>query len=122
MADISYSISVRIAKDNLDNVVNVSGVTASMSLTGLRSDTYTLSSNSVSISTANLGSVGLAYMRNLSTATASTASVGIVASGSYLPFASLRAGEAAVLRLASGANYEARGTAGARLRVDITEG
>lgn len=122
MADISYSISVRVSKDNLDNTVNVSGVTASMSLTGLRSDTYTLSSNAVSISTANLGSVGLAYMRNLSTATASTASIGIGGGGSYLPFASLRAGEAAVLRLASGTNYEAKGTAGARLRVDITEG
>lgn len=122
MADISYSISVRVSKDNLDNAVNVSGVTASMSLTGLRSDTYTLSSNAVSISTANLGSVGLAYMRNLSTATASTASIGIGGGGSYLPFASLRAGEAAVLRLASGTSYEAKGTAGARLRVDITEG
>lgn len=122
MADISYSVSVRISKDNLDNVVNVSGVTASMSLTGLRSDTYTLSSNSVSISTANLGSVGLAYMRNLSTATASTASIGIGGGGSYLPFASLRAGEVAVLRLAGGTNYEARGAAGTRLRVDITEG
>lgn len=122
MSDISYSISVRVSKDNLDNVVNVSGVTASMSLTGLRSDTYTLSSNAVSISTANLGAVGLAYMRNLSTHTASTASVGIGGGGSYLPFASLRAGEAAVLRLASGTNYEAKGTSGSRLRVDITEG
>lgn len=122
MSDISYSISVRVSKDNLDNVVNVSGVTASMSLTGLRSDTYTLSSNASSISTANLGAVGLSYMRNLSTHTASTASVGVNSGGSYIPFASLRAGEAAVLRLASGSSYEAKGTTGTRLRVDITEG
>lgn len=122
MADISYSISVRVSKDNLDNTVSVSGVTASMALTGLRSETYTLSSNSVSVSTANLGSVGIACLRNLSTHTASTASIGIGGGGSYLPFASLRAGEAAVLRLAGGTNYEARGTSGTRLRVDITEG
>lgn len=122
MADISYSISVRVSKENLETVSSASGITASMSLTGLRSDTYTLSSNAVSISTANLDSVGLAYMRNLSTSTASTASVGIGGGGSYLPFASLRAGEAAVLRLSSGTNYEAKGAPGTRLRVDITEG
>jgi hypothetical protein len=122
MADISYSVSLRVSKDNLDNTVNVSGVTASMNLTGLRSDTYTLSSTAVGLSTANLGAVGLAYMRNLSTHTASTCAIGIDAGGSFLSFATLRAGEVALLRLSSGTEYEAKGTTGTRLRVDITEG
>ena len=34
----------------------------------------------------------------------------------------LRAGEPAILRLSSGTTYQAKGGAGARLRVDITEG
>lgn len=122
MSDISYSMSIKVSKENLDSVISVSGVTAAMGLTGLRSDTYTLSSNASSISTSNLGVVGLAYMRNLSTHTASTASIGIAAGGSFLNFATLRAGEAAIFRLSTGTEYEAKGASGTRLRVDITEG
>ena len=122
MADISYSVTVKVDKDYLANTLNASGVTASMALTGLRSDTYTLSTSASSISTANLGSVGLGFMRNLSTATASTVQIGIEAAGSFISFATLRAGEPAVMRLSTGTQYQVRGTAGGRLRVDITEG
>ncbi len=122
MADINYSVSVKVEKGYLSNNVNVSGVTGSMALTGMRSDTYTLSTNASSISTANLGSVGLGFLRNLSTASASTVQIGIEAGGSFVSFATLRAGEPAVFRLSSGTAYQAKGTAGGRLRVDITEG
>lgn len=122
MADITYSMSLRISKDLLENSVSVNSVTSSMSLTGLRVDTYTLSSAASSISTANLGSVGLGFMRNLSTATASTVQIGIEAGGSFVSFATLRAGEPAMFRLSSGTSYQAKGSAGSRLRVDITEG
>ena len=122
MADISYSIAVKVDKDFLANNINANGVTASMALTGLKSDTYTLSTNASSISTANLGSVGLGFLRNLSTATAATVQIGIEAGGSFVSFATLRAGEPAVMRLSTGTQYQVRGTAGGRLRVDITEG
>lgn len=122
MADINYSISVKVEKGYLSNNVNVSGVTGSMALTGMRSDTYTLSTNASSISTANLGTVGLGFLRNLSTATASTVQIGIEAGGSFVSFATLRAGEPAVFRLSGGTAYQVKGTAGGRLRVDITEG
>ena len=122
MADISYSVSVRIAKGVLSNAVNVAGVTASMSQTGMLSQTLTLSTNAVSISTANLSSVGLAFLQNLSTHTAQTAAIGIEAGGSFVGFTTLRAGEPAVIRLTSGTTYQARGVAGSRIRVDITEG
>jgi hypothetical protein len=122
MADISYSVAVKVDKDFLANNINANGVTASMALTGLKSDTYTLSTNASSISTANLGTVGLGFLRNLSTATAATVQIGIEAGGSFVSFATLRAGEPAVMRLSTGTQYQVRGTAGGRLRVDITEG
>lgn len=122
MSDIIYSVSYRIAKGFLSAQVNTGGATASMSQTGLLSQTLTLSTNAVSISTANLSSVGLAFLQNLSTATQQTASIGIDAGGSFVGFSTLRAGEPAILRMTSGTTYQAIGGAGARLRVDITEG
>jgi hypothetical protein len=122
VADISYSVSIRVDKENLSNSVSAANITASMSQVGLLSQTLTLSTNAVSISTANLSMIGMAFMRNLSTATASTCQIGIEAGGSFAPFVTLRAGEPAVLRLTPGALYSAKGVAGARLRIDITEG
>jgi hypothetical protein len=122
MPDISYGISLTVNKDNLVNQVAVSNITAAMSNVGLKSVTYTLTTNTTSISTANLSSVGMAFLRNLSTAAASTAQIGIAAGGSFASFATLRAGEPQLIRLSSGTDYVAIGTAGTRLRVDITEG
>lgn len=122
MADISYGISLIVSKGYLANQVSVSNITASMNVVGMRSVSYTLTTNATSISTANLSAVGLAFVRNLSTATASTVQVGISAGGSFAPFATLRAGEPQLFRLTAGQDYEAIGVAGSRLRVDITEG
>lgn len=122
MSDINYTISYRVAKGFLNAQVNASGVTADMNDTGMLSQTLTLSTNAVSISTANLSSVGLAFLQNLSTHTAQTASIGIEAGGSFVGFTTLRAGEPAIMRLSTGTAYQAKGATGARLRVDITEG
>lgn len=122
MPDISYNVSLKLDKDYLNNSVSVANVTASMNEVGMNSMTLALSTNATQISTANLSSVGLAFFRNLSTATAATVTVGIDAGGSFLGFNTLRAGEPAIYRLTPGINYFARGTAGSRLRVDITEG
>jgi hypothetical protein len=122
MSDINYTISLRVAKGFLNNSVNASGVTADMAQAGLLSQTLTLSTNAVSISTANLSGVGLAYLQNLSTATLHTAAIGVNSGGSFVGFCTLRAGEPAILRLTSGVSYQAQGAEGARLRVDITEG
>lgn len=122
MADISYSVSMRVDKGNLTNLISVGSVTADMSQVGMQSQTLTLSTNAVSISTANLSSVGMAFMRNLSTATASTCQIGIEAGGSFVALTTLRAGEPALFRLSTGVDYKAIGGSGARLRVDVTEG
>lgn len=122
MSDINYSITMRVDKDFLSNTINTSGTTATMAVTGLQSVTYALSTATTTISTANLTAVGVAFIRNLATSEASTAQIGVTSGGSFLPFATLRGGEPAIMRLSSGASYQAIGTAGTRLRVDITEG
>lgn len=122
MADISYGVSIRVEKGNLSNQISVNGATASMSQVGMQSLTLTLTTSAVSISTASLSSVGLAFLRNLSTVASSTAQVGIEAGGSFVGFTTLRAGEPAVFRMSAGTDYRVVGVAGTRLRVDITEG
>jgi hypothetical protein len=122
MPDISYNVAMKLDKDYLNNSVSVVNVTATMSEVGMNSMTLALSTNPISISTANLTRVGLAFLRNLATASGATASIGIDAGGSFLGFCTLRAGEPAIFRMGTGTNYQAIGTAGTRLRVDITEG
>lgn len=121
MADITYGISLNVSKGYLSNSVNVQNVTASMSSVGMKSLTYTLSTSEVSISTANLSSTGVAFLRNVSTATAATVQVGISAGGSFAAFTRLKPGEPQLFRMSSSTNYVAIGGAGARLRVDILE-
>lgn len=113
---------MKVNKGFLQADVNARGVTAAMTSDAMISTTYALSTNAVSISTANLSSVGFGVFRNLSTATASTAQIGIAGGGSFVSLATLKAGEPALFRLSTGQQYQAVGTAGTRLRVDITEG
>lgn len=124
MADINYTLSIRVAKDNFANSVQVSGVTANMNVAGMSSVVLPLSSTTTSISTATLSSVGLAYLQNLSTdtVTITTAKVGVVSAGTFYPFTTLLPGEVAIARLASGVQFAAQGSTSARLRVDILEG
>lgn len=122
MADVTYSLSLKVDKDNLVNQVQISQITASMTQAGYKSIVYDLDTNASSISTANLSSVGVAFMRNLATASASTAQIGIEAGGSFISFATLRGGEPAIIRLSAGTDYQAKGVDGTRLRVDVSEG
>lgn len=122
MSDITYSMTLRVDKENLSTLIAASGVTADMSSVGMKSMTLTLTTSTVSISTANLTSVGMAFLRNLSTATASTVQWGVVDGTSFTSVGTLRAGEPAILRLTSGSSYAAKGTAGTLVRVDIIEG
>ena len=122
MADVTYSASLKVDKDYLNTSVQAASITATMAIAGMSSLTMTLGTAASSVVTANLTAVGLAFFRNVSTSTASSAIVGIAAGGSNIGFCSLRAGEPAVVRLTSGTQYSAWGVAGTRLRIDITEG
>lgn len=122
MSDITYSMSLKVDKGNLVNQIQVSQVTASMAKAGYSSLVYDLTTNATAISTANLTAVGIAFLRNLSTSSASTAQVGIEAGGSFVGFTTLRGSEPAIVRLSAGTEYQAIGVSGTRLRVDIAEG
>lgn len=122
MPDVSCGVSLVVNKGYLNSQIQISNVTADMSIEGMQSLTYTLTTNPTNMSTASLTSVGLAFLRNLATSAAATVQVGIDSAGSFVGFATLRAGEPSLLRLTSGKNYQAIGSGGARLRVDITEG
>lgn len=122
MADISLGANLAVTKGNLNQSLFVANATATMAATGMRTTVYTLSTSSVSISTANLSSVGIAFFRNLATETVATAVVSVSNGGSAVPFAAPRPGEPAILRLAPGVNLSATGHTAAILRVDITEG
>lgn len=121
MADLLFSVNMSVNKGVLRNSVDSGSCTATMSETGMVSQTLTLSTTAVSISTATLSQAGLAFLQNLSTSTAQTISIGVVSGTSVCAFATLRSNEAAMLRLQAGAQYKATGTDGGRLRVDITE-
>jgi len=122
MSDITYSMSLKVDRDNFLNQVQVSQVTATQSKAGYSSLVYDLTTNATAISTANLSSVGMAFLRNLSTSSAATVQIGIEAGGSFVGFTTLRGSEPALVRLSFGTEYQAKGVAGTRLRVDIAEG
>lgn len=122
MADVTYNATVRVDKGYLSSLINANAMTATMNVDGMVGLTLSLTTATSAISTAALTSVGLAHLRNLSTVASATAQIGILSAGTFHPFSTLRAGEAAVLRLTAGADYAAKATAGTRLRVDITEG
>lgn len=122
MSDLSYSVSLRVSKGLLQNSIITPGATASMSQVGMLSKTLTLTSSAVTISTATLSTAGVGFFQNLSTSTLATVAIGINEANSFVEFCNLRPGEPAVLRLAVGREYQAKGGTGAIVRVDITEG
>ncbi len=125
MADISYSINMKVEKGFLSNSINALNVTATMNKVGMSSVVASLSTTPAIIagtSSTSVSTAGICFLRNLATAAAATAHVGINAGGSFVPFVALRAGETAIFRMFPATQYEAVGSAGTPLRVDITEG
>lgn len=109
---------MRVAKGSLVNQVNAAGVTASMSIGGMKSQTLDLTGTPVAINTTGISVLGMAFAVNISTHTAAT--VALAANGAT--FCKQRYGEPAIMRLVDGQTYTALGTVGSRIRVDITEG
>lgn len=122
MPDLTLGTSLIVSKGNLAASLYSSNVTANMAQAGLKTTVYTLSTTAVSLSTANLSSVGVAQFWNISSDTAATAVISAVSGASTVAFASPRPGEPVLMRLASGVSFQATGHTAAILRVDITEG
>ena len=121
MADINYTITGQVQKGALSQSFAASGITADIATAGVLSVTLNLGTAVTQISTATLGSVGLAFARSLATETTHTVSFGRYSGGSLYESVRLKAGEAAVLRLASGDYAASSAVAGTRLVLTVYE-
>ena len=121
MADLNFTITGRISKGSLRQSFAANGVTADMATSGVSAVTLELGTATSSVSTANLGAVGLCFARSLATETTHTVSFGRVSGGTLYETVRLKGGEAALMRLAPG-NYAAKSAVeGSRLVLTIYE-
>ena len=121
MPDVNYSINAQVQKGALSQQFAASGVTADIATAGLLAVTLNLGTAVTQISTATLGSLGLCFARSLATTTTHTVSFGRFDGTSLHETVQLRAGEAAIFRLAAG-NYAAKAAVGgSRLVLTVLE-
>jgi hypothetical protein len=119
MPDINYTITGQVQKGALSQSFAASGITADIATAGVLSVTLALDTNSTQISTATLGSVGLCFARSLATTTTHEVSIGRLDGTVLHETVRLKAGEAAVLRLAPG-DYAAKAAVAGTTRVVLT--
>lgn len=119
MPDVTYNISGTVQKGALREQFNASAITADIATAGLSSVTLSLGTSTAAVSTANLGAVGLAFIRNLATETTHTVSFGRLDGTTLHETVRLKAGEAALLRLAPG-DYGAKAAVAGTTRAVIT--
>lgn len=121
MPDINYTINAQVQKGALSQQFAASGITADIATAGMLAVTLNLTTNVTQISTANMGSLGLCFARSLATETTHTVSFGRLVSGTLHETVRLKAGEAAILRLASGDYAAKAAVAGSRLVLTVLE-
>jgi hypothetical protein len=121
MPDVNYTINAQVQKGSLSQQFAASGITADIATAGMLAVTLNLGTAVTQISTATMGSLGLCFARSLATETTHTVSFGRFDGTNLHETVSLRAGEAAILRLASG-NYAAKAAVGgSRLVLTVLE-
>lgn len=119
MPDVTYNISGTVQKGALREQFNASAITADIATAGVSAVTLGLDTSTTAVSTANLGAVGLAFIRNLATETTHTVSFGRLDGTNLYETVRLKAGEAALLRLAPG-NYAAKAAVAGTTRAVVT--
>lgn len=121
MADISYSVNLNVNAGALSQNVNASNITSDFATTGLIAVTLNVGTSTQAITTASASSLGIAFARSLVTTGTHTVSFGRVSGTTLFEVVRLKAGDAALLRLAPG-NYAARSNAeGGKLLLQILE-
>lgn len=121
MPDLNYSITGQVQKGALSQSFAATGVTADIATAGVLSVTLALGTNATTISTASMGSLGLCFARSLATETTHTVSFGRYSGGTLYETTRLKAGEAAVLRLAPGDYAAKAAVANSRIVLTIFE-
>jgi hypothetical protein len=118
---ISYSVNLSVNAGALRQNVNASNITSTFETAGFLAVTLDVDTNVTAISTASASSLGLCFARSLATSDTQVISFGRVSGTTLFDVVRLKAGDAALLRLAPG-NYAARGSApGGRLLLQILE-
>jgi hypothetical protein len=121
MADISYSLNLNVNAGALNQNLNASNITSDFATTGLLALTLNVGTSTQAISTASASSLGLCFARSLATAGTHTVSFGRLDGTTLHDTVRLKAGDAAVLRLAPG-DYAAQANApDSRLLLQILE-
>ncbi len=121
MPDVNYTIQAQVQKGSLSQQFAASGVTADIATAGMLAVTLNLGTAVTQISTATLGSLGLCFARSLATETTHTVSFGRFDGTNLHETVRLRAGEAAILRLASGDYAAKAAVGGSRLVLTVLE-
>ena len=121
MPDVNYTIQAQVQKGSLSQQFAASGVTADIATAGMLAVTLNLGTAVTQISTATLGSLGLCFARSLATETTHTVSFGRFDGTTLHETVRLRAGEAAILRLASGDYAANAAVGGSRLVLTVLE-
>jgi hypothetical protein len=121
MSDLSYTISGSLNKGALQNTFSASGVTADLATAGMLAVTLALGTTTTQITTTTIGALGLCFARSLSTVTTHTVSIGRLVGTTLHDTVRLKAGEAAVLRLAPGDYAAKAAVAGTRAVLTIYE-
>ena len=122
MAEISFSVSMQVQKDFLSQAFQASGVTASMSSTGLLTSTLNLGTATTAVVTTSLSSVGMCFAKSLATVSTHTVSFGRLVGTNLYSSCTLKAGEAALLRLTAGDYAAQAAVANSKLLITIVEG
>jgi hypothetical protein len=121
MADISYSVNLNVNAGALNQNLNASNITSDFATTGFLAVTLNVGTSTQAITTAAASSLGLCFARSLATAGTHSVSFGRVSGTTLFDTVRLKAGDAAVLRLAPG-NYAAKADApDSRLLLQILE-
>jgi len=122
MADVNYTITGQVAKGALSQSFAASGITADMTTTGMLAVTLNLGTATQQITTSTLSTLGLAFARSLATTGTHTVSFGRLDGTALYEAVTLRAGEAAVLRLSAGDYGAKAAVANSRLVLTVYEG
>lgn len=121
MSNVSYSVNLNIADGVLKQNLNASNITSTVATAGFLAVTLSVGTATQAISTASAGTIGMCFARALHTNQANTISFGRISGTTLFDVVRLRAGDAALLRLAPG-NYAAQSSAeGGRLLLQILE-
>jgi hypothetical protein len=121
MPDISYSVNVNVNAGALNQNLNASNITSDFATTGLLALTLNVGTSTQAITTASASNLGLCFARSLATSGTHTVSFGRLSGTTLFETVRLKAGDAAVLRLAPG-NYAAKADApDSRLLLQILE-